>query len=275
MLILTDSSLKYAVDICVEKKTKVIIVTQDELTLKDVSVRLDSLIHFSNSLFKKLGVLPAYIDYVCENRSSIALRVATDTARGYRANTVIVQQEIFGTPEVNSIFHPIEVLDDYEARKMRAKKNESHGGQEMKMKIKKMSDSATIPTRGSDQAAGYDLYACLESSELVIPPHCTKLVKTGIAVEIPNGYFGGLYPRSGIALKKGLRPGNCVGVIDSDYRGEIGVALHNDTDISQTIHSSERIAQLIIQPYVVMEFEVVNELSDTERGSGGFGHTGK
>lgn len=142
------------------------------------------------------------------------------------------------------------------------------------MKIKKLCDNATIPTRGSERAAGYDLYACINADEIVILPHTTHIVKTGIAIEIPDGYFGGIYARSGLSSKKGLRPANCVGVIDCDYRGEIMVALHNDSSHRQEIQNGDRIAQLIIQPYLNVEFEETDELSGTERGSGGFGHSG-
>lgn len=144
----------------------------------------------------------------------------------------------------------------------------------MKVNIKKLFDNAIVPTRGSREAAGYDLYAYLEEPTLLIPAHCTRMIRTGISLEIPDGYFGGLYPRSGIATKKGLRPANCVGIIDSDYRGEIKVALHNDCDDARVIQNGERIAQLIIQPYLAVEFIEAEVLSNTERGAGGFGHTG-
>lgn len=144
----------------------------------------------------------------------------------------------------------------------------------MKIKIKRLNDKAVIPTRGSEQAAGYDLYAATENI-IQIAPHSTVMVGTGISIEIPEGYFGGVFARSGLASKKGLRPANCVGVCDSDYRGEYKVALHNDTDELMEIQPNERIAQLIVLPYLAVEFEEVNELSDTQRGSGGFGSTGK
>lgn len=147
----------------------------------------------------------------------------------------------------------------------------------MEVKIKKLSENAVIPTRGSEQAAGLDLYA-LDDERLAYPininPHETVMVHTGISIAIPNGFFGGVYPRSGLASKKGLRPANCVGVIDSDYRGEVMVALHNDSDKPKTIMPGDRIAQLIIQPYEVAVFNKVDDLDDTDRGSGGFGHTG-
>ena len=145
----------------------------------------------------------------------------------------------------------------------------------MEIKIKKLYKDATTPSRGSEQAAGYDLYACLGGFEdCKIEPGVTMKIGTGIAAEIPNGYFGAVFARSGLATKRGLRPANCVGVIDSDYRGEIIVALHNDTDTPQKIQAYERIAQLVILPYLNVSFKEVDELSDTERGDGGFGSTG-
>jgi len=141
------------------------------------------------------------------------------------------------------------------------------------MKIKLLNEYAKVPTRGSDEAAGYDLYAATNYN-IEIQPHTTVKVDTGIALEIPKGTFGGIFARSGLATKKGLRPGNCIGVIDSDYRGPIIVALHNDTDYIQNIEAGERIAQLIILPFIVEDFEVVNELNETTRGDGGFGSTG-
>ncbi len=144
----------------------------------------------------------------------------------------------------------------------------------MVVKIKKLSESATMPTRGSLAAAGYDLYANVES-DTVIAPHTTAKIGTGLSMEIPDGYFGGIYARSGIATKEGLRPANCVGVVDSDYRGEIIVAVHNDSDVERTITPAERIAQIIIQPYLSVTFEEADELAESERGAGGFGSTGK
>lgn len=143
----------------------------------------------------------------------------------------------------------------------------------MEVKIKKLTPTAILPTRGSKNAAGYDLYADIEE-ELLIEPHKTVKLQTGLAMEIPEGYFGAVYARSGIATNKGLRPPNCVGVIDSDYRGNIGVAIHNDTNVTQTIFPHERIAQIVIMPYLEVEF-IEDELSDTERGVKGFGSTGR
>lgn len=141
------------------------------------------------------------------------------------------------------------------------------------IKIKLLNEFAKVPTRGSAQAAGYDLYAAV-NYDIEIQPHSTVKVDTGISIEIPEGYFGGIYARSGLATKQGLRPANCIGVIDADYRGPIIVALHNDTMYSQRIMAGDRIAQLIIQPYLNVDFNVVDELTDTERGNGGFGSTG-
>lgn len=144
----------------------------------------------------------------------------------------------------------------------------------MKIKIKKLNDKAQLPSSGSAYAAGYDLYACVEAQEVIIPPHTTAMVGTGVAVAVPEGYFGGIFARSGLAAKQNLRPANCVGVVDSDYRGEVKVALHNDSDQERSIENGERIAQLVVIPYLSLEFEEVAELNATERGEGGFGHTG-
>lgn len=144
----------------------------------------------------------------------------------------------------------------------------------MTVKVKKTFRGATIPTRGSQYAAGYDLYAHTGAMYRCIPAGKTEKIGTGICMEIPEGYFGAVFARSGLATKRGLRPANCVGVIDSDYRGEIIVALHNDTDAMETIYEGDRIAQLVIMPYLPVDFEEVDELEDTERGDGGFGSTG-
>ena len=139
--------------------------------------------------------------------------------------------------------------------------------------VKKLREGATIPTYGSEFAAGADLYACIEE-KLEFSPGETKLVPTGLAMEIPAGYAGLIYARSGLATKKGLAPANKVGVVDADYRGEIMVALHNHSNEQKTIEPNERIAQLVITPYLTAQFEQANELSDTVRGEGGFGSTG-
>ena len=142
------------------------------------------------------------------------------------------------------------------------------------IKIKKLNEKAIIPTRGSEYAAGWDLYACVDELT-TIPAHSTVKIGTGIAMEIPHGYFGAIFARSGLATKSGLRPANCIGVCDEDYTGEYIVALHNDTDLPRVIEPNERIAQLVLLPYLNVEFEEVDELSKTTRGSNGFGSTGK
>ena len=140
--------------------------------------------------------------------------------------------------------------------------------------IKLLTANAKIPTRGSEEAAGYDLYAA-NSEPVSIAPHTTEKVGTGIACALPYGSFGAIFARSGLATKQGLRPANCVGVCDSDYRGEYIVAVHNDTDEVKIIQPGDRIAQLVLLPFIPMMFNVVDELSDTDRGEGGFGSTGK
>lgn len=144
----------------------------------------------------------------------------------------------------------------------------------MRINIKRIHDDAVIPTRGSASAAGYDLYACGMDEPINIAPGSVAKIKTGVVMEIPEGYFGAIYARSGLATKQGLRPANCVGVVDSDYRGEIMVFLHNDSNFVRTIQNGERIAQIIITPYLNVEFNEVDTLSDTARGEGGFGSTG-
>ena len=145
----------------------------------------------------------------------------------------------------------------------------------VKVKFKKLNENAVVPTYGSKFAAGADLYACTGGEEITIGAGETVLIKTGISMEIPEGYAGLIYARSGIATKRGLAPSNKVGVIDSDYRGEIMVSLHNHSNTAQSIADKERIAQLVIAPFLAVEFEEAEELSDTVRGEGGFGSTGK
>ena len=142
------------------------------------------------------------------------------------------------------------------------------------MNVKKLNERARIPTYGSSRAAGADLYAC-ETEPVVIEAGETRLIHTGLAMEIPEGLVGLIYARSGLATKKGLAPANKVGVVDSDYRGEIMVALHNHGSVAQTVEDGERIAQMVFTPYVAMEFAEVDTLQDTTRGTGGFGSTGK
>lgn len=143
----------------------------------------------------------------------------------------------------------------------------------MNIKVKKLNPAATLPTYGSEYAAGADLYACIDAP-VTINPHETKMIQTGLAMEIPAGYAGLIYPRSGMASKRGLAPANKVGVVDPDYRGEFMVALHNHSEVSQTVEPNERIAQLVITPFLTASFEECAELSDTVRGEGGFGSTG-
>lgn len=142
------------------------------------------------------------------------------------------------------------------------------------IKVKKLNKLAKLPTRGSKYAAGYDLYAATTQS-IEIAPHSTIKVGTGLAFSLPRDTFAAIYARSGLATKQGLRPANCVGVCDSDYRGEYIVALHNDTDEIQTIEPGDRIAQMVLCPYIKMEFTEVEDLDITSRGAGGFGSTGK
>lgn len=144
----------------------------------------------------------------------------------------------------------------------------------MIINIKKLNENAIIPTYGSEMAAGFDLYACLNEG-ITIHPHMTALIKTGIAMEIPEGYAGLIYARSGLASKEDLAPANKVGVVDSDYRGEIMIALHNHGLMPKTIRPGERIAQMVITPFLKVMFNEVDELNQTGRGNGGFGSTGK
>lgn len=144
----------------------------------------------------------------------------------------------------------------------------------MNIKVKKLKPGATVPTMGSKFAAGADLYSA-EEADVVIEPSETKFIGTGLAMEIPEGYVGLVYARSGLACKRGLAPANKVGVVDSDYRGEIKVALHNHGKEAQTVEKGERIAQMVIAPYLSVNYEEADELSETERGEGGFGSTGR
>lgn len=143
----------------------------------------------------------------------------------------------------------------------------------VEVRIKKLNEKATVPTYGSPFSAGADLYAC-EDSPVEILPGKTVLVHTGLSFEIPEGYAGLIYARSGLATKKGLAPANKVGVIDSDYRGEVMVSLYNQSGVTQTVEPGERLAQMIITPFLKADFICCDELSDTLRGTGGFGSTG-
>ncbi len=142
------------------------------------------------------------------------------------------------------------------------------------VKILKLKENAKIPTRGSSQAAGYDLYALLDTESISIMPHETVKIGTGIALELPELTFLGIFARSGIATKEGLRPANCVGVVDSDYRGEIIVSIHNDSNEIRKITNYERIAQAVVLPYISVDFELADSLNTTKRGDNGFGSTG-
>ena len=142
------------------------------------------------------------------------------------------------------------------------------------VRVKILKEGAKLPTYGTAEAAGADLYACLPE-KLTIAPGETAFVPTGIALEVPKGCAGLIYARSGMACKRGLAPANKVGVVDSDYRGEIIVALHNHGKDSQTIENGERVAQFVITPVLTPVYEIAQELSDTHRDQGGFGSTGK
>ena len=142
------------------------------------------------------------------------------------------------------------------------------------MRVKKLHPNAVLPTYGSAEAAGADLYACLEA-DVTIDAGKTVFVPTGIAMEVPKGYAGLIYARSSLGSKRGLAPANKVGVIDSDYRGEVMVALHNHGAVDQTISHGERIAQLLVTPVLAPAFELCDDLTDTDRGAGGFGSTGR
>ena len=144
----------------------------------------------------------------------------------------------------------------------------------MVIQLKKLKENALLPTRGSEHAAGYDLYACLEEDVLIAPGQTVK-IGTGLAVAVPEGVFGAVFARSGLASKEGLRPANCVGVCDSDYRGEYIIALHNDSGMERTVRHGDRIAQLVILPFLPAKFEECDSLPETARGAGGFGSTGK
>ena len=144
----------------------------------------------------------------------------------------------------------------------------------MEVRIKILREDAVIPKRGTDAAAGADLYACVDGDGVEIAPGATVMIPTGIATEIPDGYAGFIMARSGLSVKRDLAPANKVGLIDSDYRGEIMVALHNHGTKAQIVEKGERVAQLMIVPYVKADYVVADELSDTVRGEGGFGSTG-
>ncbi len=147
-------------------------------------------------------------------------------------------------------------------------------GSSVKVRFRRVSSLAHVPTRGSEKAAGYDLYAAIDTPVRILP-HQTVQIDTGLQFEIPDGYFAAIYARSGIAAREGLRPANCTGVCDSDYRGNYIVALHNDSETIRIVSPGERIAQMVVMPYLSVSFEESGTLSETERGAGGFGSTGK
>ncbi len=144
----------------------------------------------------------------------------------------------------------------------------------LKIQVKKLRPGAKLPARATEQAAGWDLCACTGGAAVTVPPRATVMVGTGLSIALPEGYFGAIFARSGLAAKQGLRPANCVGVCDSDYRGEYIIPLHNDSGEERVISDGERVAQLIILPCPAAELEEVDALPDTERGDGGFGSTG-
>lgn len=144
----------------------------------------------------------------------------------------------------------------------------------MKILFRKLREGAVIPSRGSEYAAGYDLYACLDAP-VEIEPGTNKKIGTGLSIAVPEGYFGAVFARSGLATKEGLRPANCVGICDSDYRGEYIVPVYNDSPDTKIISGGDRIAQLVILPFMGADFEEADELPETGRGEAGFGSTGK
>ena len=144
---------------------------------------------------------------------------------------------------------------------------------ELCLDVKKLREGALLPSHGSALSAGYDLYACLDAP-VTIHPHETALIGTGLAVALPEGWFAAIFARSGLAAKQGLRPANCVGVCDADYRGEYMVPIHNDSEQPRTLEHGERMAQMILLPCQTLTFREVEKLTDTDRGSGGFGSTG-
>ncbi len=143
----------------------------------------------------------------------------------------------------------------------------------MKLKIKKLNEKAILPTYATEQSAGADLYACIDN-DIIIEPGKTAFIDTGLAISVPCGNVALIYARSGLACKRGLAPANKVGVVDSDYRGEVKVALHNHSNEPYTVTAGERIAQMVITPYIKCDFEEADTLDDTDRGQGGFGSTG-
>lgn len=144
----------------------------------------------------------------------------------------------------------------------------------VKVEVKKLNKNAKLPTYGTEFSAGADIYALIDGDSLTIAPGETKMISTGLAFAIPEGLVGLIFARSSLGAKRGLAPANKVGVIDSDYRGEVHVALHNHSLIPQTVENGERIAQMLLVPYYFADFSETDELSETSRGEGGFGSTG-
>lgn len=144
----------------------------------------------------------------------------------------------------------------------------------MIIRMKKLRENAILPVRSHMNDAGADLFACIDE-EITIKPHKTVKIPTGISVQIPVGHYGAIYPRSGLSSKFGIRPANCVGVCDCGYTGEYIVALHNDSEFPYTVKPNDKIAQLIISPYMKADFVFVDEIEETDRGDGGFGSTGR
>lgn len=157
-------------------------------------------------------------------------------------------------------------VEDIEIRKAKYKMEN--------VKIKKLKENVVIPKKAFPYDAGFDLSACLDCDSVSIPVGKTIKIGTGLAMAVPNGYFGGIFARSGLSTKQGLRPANCVGVLDSSYRNEVIVPLYNDSDEVRIVKNGDRIAQLIILPVYDTNMEVVDELNETDRGMGGFGSTG-
>ena len=145
----------------------------------------------------------------------------------------------------------------------------------IKVPIKKIRPEAVIPARGSAGSAGYDLCACTGRGSVIIPPNGTEMIGTGLSIAVPEGYFGAVFARSGLSVREGLRPANCVGVCDSDYRGEYIVPLHNDSDTPKTVRDGDRIAQLVIVPFLTVDVDESQSPDETGRGAGGFGSTGR
>lgn len=217
--------------------------------------------------------LLSYIDVLVDGKFVEELKNLNLKFKGSENQRTILVQESLKENQVVLLFQiTFQCTQQQNYSKKSYKKREDYITMQ-KMNIKKLLPEAVIPTYGSAYAAGADLYACMDA-ETTIQPGETQFIHTGIAMEIPEGLVGLVYARSGMACKKGLAPANKVGVIDSDYRGEIMVALHNHANEPVTISNGERIAQFVLTPYITADFNEVDELNDTVRGEGGFGSTG-